>query len=615
MFLCGPSSTHTRQNGRPTRHGRGASRPICRPPTGSLANRPASRAAGTAWGRQGPTAGAPPRTVGTRAGMPARPVTGRGGLGMQIAERPMTQHGLGGIKTSTQGPGRMVQDITFYQSELRHRITLLSTEITRLNTEYDTVSKETSNYNTFEQRADTLAEELRELQGQLGDLNTLVDKLHTDTDLEDIERQCNQLKAQNERQTKALDEIFAERQQRVKALADVENEISEEKKKTESKISELGPDRRIRYYELKSENTQYMATVSQMQAELASLQSEASKLSSELSQDSVKYRALTLHEKLTDLQSKKKEHEEQLQMLESESGPQERTRLLAQVRADNQETAAMERKIVELEEQAERFREQSSQIDMELDSTQSEKNAKYEELLKRDRDMQAFIDTFQSRQKEAQEQNRKLEQTIVSIMEEMKTLAKHAELPTPQGFKDLKGDLKLKESEMRNSENTMEAVTQERDRLLGDLEKVNQLESKLSAELQHLNQKLETLQTDILKVSDIDTIRSDLESARERKREEKAQLVMQRDNLRSTINSVMVPKYEAKKEFLHDNETATQLSALEHRLRHVEGTNWHLKDYISSKLAESEYEPVKKEVLSLIEELNQQVMKMSPTIA
>jgi intraflagellar transport protein 74 len=62
-------------------------------------------------------------------------------------------------------------------------------------------------------RADGLAEELRDLQGQLGDLNVLVDKLHTETSLADFEREYHQLQAKNERNAQALDELFIEKKQ------------------------------------------------------------------------------------------------------------------------------------------------------------------------------------------------------------------------------------------------------------------------------------------------------------------------------------------------------------------------------------------------------------------
>ena len=60
---------------------------------------------------------------------------------------------------------------------------------------------------------DQSANELRELQGQLGDLNTLVDKLNVDTDLEDIERLYNQIKIKNQRENNILNDVFTQRQQ------------------------------------------------------------------------------------------------------------------------------------------------------------------------------------------------------------------------------------------------------------------------------------------------------------------------------------------------------------------------------------------------------------------
>jgi intraflagellar transport protein 74 len=62
-------------------------------------------------------------------------------------------------------------------------------------------------------RADILTEELKDLQGQLGDLNTLIDKLHTDSDLNDVERMTFQLKTKNQRESQLLDDIFLQRQQ------------------------------------------------------------------------------------------------------------------------------------------------------------------------------------------------------------------------------------------------------------------------------------------------------------------------------------------------------------------------------------------------------------------
>ena len=84
-----------------------------------------------------------------------------------------------------------------------------------------------------------MADELREFQGQLGDLNTLVDKLHTDSDLADIERQQMQLKSKNQRENQILEEVFAQRQQKESYNREIERNIDEERRKAEAQINEL----------------------------------------------------------------------------------------------------------------------------------------------------------------------------------------------------------------------------------------------------------------------------------------------------------------------------------------------------------------------------------------
>jgi intraflagellar transport protein 74 len=88
-------------------------------------------------------------------------------------------------------------------------------------------------------RADGLAEELRELQGQLGDYNTLVDKLHTDTDLEQVEKEYKALQAKNLKNSKLVDEIFLEKKQKEATLKELEKQIVAEQQKAELLIQQL----------------------------------------------------------------------------------------------------------------------------------------------------------------------------------------------------------------------------------------------------------------------------------------------------------------------------------------------------------------------------------------
>ncbi|KAJ1336333.1 hypothetical protein BSLG_007117 [Batrachochytrium salamandrivorans] len=582
-----------------------------RPPTASLTNRPASRA-GTGSCKYSrldlisATSAMPPGTANRNP--QTRPETA---TRINVVDRPTTQQGLAGVRGKTQGPGRMVQDVTFFQAELRQKMNLLIEEIYRINAEVNLVTKENSNYAAFEKRADTLSEELKELQGQLGDLNTLVDKLHTDTDLEELERQFHQLQAKNQRESQVLDEVFMQRQQRESSIRDIKSQIEEGRQKADDQINTLDPEKKAEYIRLKNENTAFIASIEKLQAEIEKQTQRTHKLQSELSIEPIKQKAVLLHDRLKESKDKKSELENTLKKAENESGPQEKARLLEQVREDNLETSGMDRRILELEDQIHKLHEQISQADTELDPAQEERNAKYEELLKRDRDMQTFLDSFDERRHERMEKNREAEAGIVHLLERIRTLSKKdiTNLPSTDGFKGLQGDLEFKEKEMHNSENTIEALSLERARRTQDLEKVQQLETKLNAELKHLREKIQTMKNAMDKIGSIETVKREAEAIKKQSEAERDDLQFKRDTFRTTIQA-LTAQYEAKKTQLNENETYTQLGALEQRLRYHEGVTFGLKDYIASKIAESDYKSLEADATNRMNEINAQLIKM-----
>lgn len=264
----------------------------------------------------------------------------------------------------------MVQDATFFQSELRQKLNLIVEEIRRLNTELDVTTKENSNYNTFEKKADALAAELRDLQNTLGDLNTLVDKLHTGTDLEEFERECQQFQTKNQRTTQTLDEIFLQRQQKESAIKEAEKEIQEEKAIAEKQIEELDPARQQTYAQLKQENETFLTAIIAKQNDLEQIQSKAIQLENEISRDPMKEKAVQYFKRLIEATDKQRELELELKTAGNESVAQERNRLLEQVKNDNLETSGMERRIAEMEQQIRSFKEQLNQNTSELDASQ-----------------------------------------------------------------------------------------------------------------------------------------------------------------------------------------------------------------------------------------------------
>lgn len=213
----------------------------------------------------------PPGTA--RPGSRGGPIGTGGVLSSQIkvADRPVTQQGLSGMKTGMKGPQRQILDKSYYLGLLRSKISELTTEINKLQKEIEMYNQENSVYLSYEKRAETLAVEIKEFQGQLADYNMLADKLNTNTEMEEVMNDYNMLKAQNDRETQSMDIIFTERQAKEKQIRSVEEEIEQEKQAAEGIIKNMSPEKQVKYIEMKTTNEKLLQELDTLQQQLDSL--------------------------------------------------------------------------------------------------------------------------------------------------------------------------------------------------------------------------------------------------------------------------------------------------------------------------------------------------------
>ena len=76
--------------------------------------------------------------------------------------------GLTGVKTGALGPQRQVLDASYYSGVLRSKIKELRDEINTMEKESGALNAENATYLTFERRAETLAQQLKERQVSCG---------------------------------------------------------------------------------------------------------------------------------------------------------------------------------------------------------------------------------------------------------------------------------------------------------------------------------------------------------------------------------------------------------------------------------------------------------------
>ncbi|XP_013407954.1 intraflagellar transport protein 74 homolog [Lingula anatina] len=585
---------------------------------------PSSSGRPTTASRGGPKIGAPapvgrPPGTATRLTTGMVPGTGRPGTrgGVQgggaalaapinVTDRPMTQQGLGGIKTGGRGPHRQVQDRSYFLGQLRTKHNELNQECNKLRKDIEQANEEQSSFLTYEKRAEQLAGDLGKLQGELGDYNTLVDKLNTDEDIGDIQRDYEELQAQNEREAKNIDAIFTQKQEQENHIRQLEQELDQEKRMADNLVADMNPEMRQRYMQLKQENDQLLMDLEKGQQELDALNTKKTNLEEELSLSQVKQEAVQLYEKLFELEQKRDQLMEEAQAKGSPA--EEREKLLNQVKQDNQEISSMERHCNEIHEKVNQLQEELRQLDMDLEENMGERNQKYRELKKREETMNEFLDTFDESKTQEIERISQLEANVVAILEHMsRNLSRFSHLPTPKELANMKDDLAFKETEMKKSEATATTLAQEREKYQVDLQKVEQLETKINSELEMLKNKIETMNSELEIYGDIPKLKAQAEEKKKKLAEDKITLQKRRDTIKQLVQDLSAD-YESLKVQLGDNETFAQLGNLERKWQHHEQNNFVMKEFIAAKTMECDYRPIMKTVSTLVADYNQLLM-------
>ncbi|KAJ0022728.1 hypothetical protein NQD34_014862 [Periophthalmus magnuspinnatus] len=587
-----------------------------RPPSGLA--RPVSRSGS---GRP-PTAVRPPPTA-IRVGTGMVPGTGglpgmRGGIPIavpgvlsaqiKVTDRPVTQQGLSGMKTGMKGPQRQILDKSYYLGLLRSKINELTTETSKLHKEIDNFNQENSVYLSYEKTAEGLAAEIKDLQGQLADYNMLVDKLNTNTDMEEMISDYNILKAQNDQKAESIDNIFTERREREEAIRAVEENIRKERRVAEQMVQSMPSAKQEKYYTMTANNEELLQELAVLQEELDILLTRKEDYDIELSQSQTKQEVVRLHQTFSSLEQKRDAMEAEQKNMGSPQ--EERDKLFKQVKDDNQEIASMERQLAEIRERTRQITEELRQMEQDSEDAQGESRQQYKELKKKEEELDSFLESFEETRHQEENKQRQIQESIKSLLEQCsRSMLRlhHVDTITANELRNMQEVLVTKETEVNQSESTAKNLTTESRRLQQDLEKVQQLEGKISSELEVQRQQLVTMETELKTYRDIDSLKRNAEDKKKKLEEQRVSLSQRQESFRQLLDHITVT-YEALKAKLEENETHAQLTNLEKKWQHIEQNNFVMKEFIASKSQESDYAPVAQRVSQQVAEYNKMLI-------
>jgi intraflagellar transport protein 74 len=106
---------------------------------------------------------------------------------VQSVDRPVTNHGLTGMKAGNLGPSRQYYDRNYYLTLMKTKNTEIAEEIGKMKQEVNDINRDNAKYLTLERRYEMLIKDVRKYEGELADYNLALDKHRSDTKPEDIE--------------------------------------------------------------------------------------------------------------------------------------------------------------------------------------------------------------------------------------------------------------------------------------------------------------------------------------------------------------------------------------------------------------------------------------------
>merc|ERR1739848_869595 len=211
---------------------------------------------------------------------------------------------------------------------------------------------------------------------------------------------------------------------------------------------------------------------------------------------------------------------------------------------------------------------------------------------------------------EEEEQIKLKQHRIVQLLTETSKMIKRGDkMPDQQHVREMEEQLEFKGKELQNSEITAVRLRTELDRRSGELDKINSLDSKISTELDQLRLKMKQFTNDIeTKYNNVDSFKEEGESML-RQLDQRRESVMEKVKVMSQQVTSKKLQHDTLKQQLADNDTHKALETQEGKLRQIQKSVLYLSTYCASKQGESDYSGMQRNVLDLVEQVNQHLQK------
>jgi intraflagellar transport protein 74 len=318
-----------------------------------------------------------------------------------------------------------------------------------------------------------------------------------------------------------------------------------------------------------------------------------------------------LREQIKTLEAQKADLD--LQNIEASlSFPEARDRLLANIKEANGLILQTDKRIKEVKKMNDAYEKQLREMAAEFEEKRNEDQdkQKYEILYQRDKEMTDFIQTFDQTRGKDMDDCRVIQNHIIEMLEAAsKTLALTRTLPSKETVNQQVNDLEFGQGKLDDAETTYQRLQRDYEEKMSMIARVDQLEEKVLSETESLAQKGVQMKEEITtKFSKTHEMKAQREKYRE-------SLIRDKDELARMIGKIKEEAqkksydFELKKQKLSMHEQYQRYSELEKRYAQNEQQINYMKNFILTKTADMNYQPMIQECQTLINDMNKLLVK------
>lgn len=541
---------------------------------------------------------------------------------MSLPDRPVTQHGLSGMKTAGLGPRRQVHDRSYYLQLLLAKCAEIGAEISLLHTRAEQSDKDHDTHAQLERKHERLADETRTLQGRLADHNLLLDRSRARKGASEVFAEYEELSAANAEERRRVDALFDQRTALDAQAREEEQQLHADQLAIARRVGDAAdPQTKAGVFRLQEEERRLLLDeLPNRSSELNSLTECRAEMEQAVARNERRSQMAQLTREIGHLEGGLQERRDEIsnaleapQLFEA----QQREVLLKKIEADSAQICELERSLAQTRETVRSRRQRLACVDGSSTGESSDPEAsEFEELCQREHEMNELMRTVSEQRVAEARETKQTQAEIVRLLESVSRKAErvsdqvNASAPHLEGDLDeVRADLGFKQVHQGPSATTEARLEHDLDQRKRELEKLAGLDGKTSAELDHLNQRLQSMPAELERFSDLKALKEESAMARQRLFDRKQEACEHRVAAQARA-SQQKKDYDKVCAQVAADATAVALDEMEQKMSHYKQTILVLSEYIETKGRETSWRPVAEQCMQLLGEVNGEVCSM-----